>query len=204
MVDLAGQWFVANLDGRHACAMTLPGDVHSSLIDAKIISHPYIGRNEYDVRWVAEETWQAHRIFEFTGVADRGWFLDITYLDTVADIFINESLVLSASNSFRRYRPDVSNALKRGKNEIRIIFHSNIKAAAQKQIEQPFFIPYSTNNCPIPHPNMLRKAQCHFGWDWNLAIAPLGLLRRYQITPHGQGPHRACSGNAKTPGNRCG
>ncbi len=22
---------------------------------------------------------------------------------------------------------------------------------------------------------MLRKPQCHFGWDWNIAIAPLGL-----------------------------
>ena len=30
-------------------------------------------------------------------------------------------------------------------------------------------------NCPIPYGNMLRKPQCHFGWDWNIAIAPLGL-----------------------------
>ncbi len=30
-------------------------------------------------------------------------------------------------------------------------------------------------NCPIPNGNMLRKPQCHFGWDWNIAIAPFGL-----------------------------
>ena len=183
MVDLAGQWSIASLDGRHSCAMTIPGDAHTALIDGKIIAHPYAGRNEYDVRWVAEETWQAHRAFEFIGAMDRGWFLDITYLDTVADIYINNSLVLSASNSFRRYRPNVSHALKRGKNEIRVIFHSNVKAAAQKQSEQPFFIPYSTNNCPIPYPNMLRKAQCHFGWDWNLAIAPFGLYGDIKLRP---------------------
>ena len=175
MVDLAGQWSVGSLDGRHACAMTLPGDVHTALIDAKIIAHPYVGRNEYDVRWVADETWIARRKFSVDGELGGGWFLDVTYLDTVADILLNDVTVLQACNSFRRYRPDVSRALKHGENDIKIIFHSNVKAAAQKQGEQPFFIPYSTNNCPIPHPNMLRKAQCHSGWDWNLAIAPFGL-----------------------------
>ena len=187
MVDLAGQWSVASLDGRHTCPMTLPGDVHTALIDAKIITHPYVGRNEYDVRWVAEETWQVHRTFEFIGATDRGWYLDITYLDTVADIFVNDSLVLSASNCFRRYRPDVSGALKNGQNDIRIVFHSNVKTAARKQAEQPFPIPYSTNNCPIPNPNMLRKAQCHFGWDWNLAIAPLGLYGDIKLRPMDKG-----------------
>ena len=111
MVDLAGRWSVASLDGRYASPMALPGDVHTALIEAKIIANPYAGRNEYDVRWVAEETWQARRIFEFNGAMDRGWYLDITYLDTVADVFVNDSLVLSASNCFRRYRPDVSHAI---------------------------------------------------------------------------------------------
>ncbi|MGB9141618.1 MAG: glycoside hydrolase family 2 protein, partial [Aestuariivirga sp.] len=183
MVDLAGQWTIANRDGRHACAMIMPGDVHTALIAAKIIPHPYVGRNEYEVRWVAEDVWEASRTFEFMGDADRGWFLDITYLDTVADVFLNDMNVLSAANSFRRYRPDVSKALKKGKNDIRIVFHSNIKAAAQKQVEQPFYIPYSTNNCPIPNPNMLRKAQCHFGWDWNLAIVPFGLYGDIKLRP---------------------
>ena len=183
MIDLAGQWTIANRDGRHACAMRVPGDVHTALIAAKIIPHPYVGGNEYEVRWVAEDVWQASRTFEFMGETDRGWFLDITYLDTVADVFLNDVNVLSAANSFRRYRPDVSKALKQGRNDIRIVFHSNIKAAAEKQAGQQFYIPYSTNNCPIPNPNMLRKAQCHFGWDWNLAIVPFGLYGDIKLRP---------------------
>ena len=175
MLNLAGQWSLASADGQHTAPMAVPGDVHSALVAANIIAHPYVGRNEYDVRWVAMEDWQATQIFQFDSDAAGGWYLDINYLDTVADVYVNNTLVLQAENSFRRYRPDVSHVLKRGENEIRIVFHSNPKAAAAKQAAQPFFIPYSFSNCPIPHPNMLRKAQCHYGWDWNLAIAPFGL-----------------------------
>ena len=183
MLDLAGTWKLKSLDSAHSAAMAVPGDVHSALVVAGQISHPYVGRNEYDVRWVAGEAWQMARAFQFNGDAKRGWYLDITYLDTVADVFVNDILVLSAENSFRRYRPDVSDSLMQGENEIRIVFHSNAKTAAAKQAEQPFFIPYSFSNCPIPHPNMLRKAQCHNGWDWNLAIAPFGLYGDIKLKP---------------------
>ncbi len=183
MLDLAGPWTLKSLDSPHNVVMAVPGDVHSALIAAGEIAHPYVGRNEYGVRWVANEEWQATRVFQFDGDVKRGWYLDITYLDTVADVFVNDILVLSAENSFRRYRPNVSNSLRQGDNHIRIVFHSNVKAAAAKQAEQPFFIPYSTNNCPIPHPNMLRKAQCHNGWDWNLAIAPFGLYGDIKLRP---------------------
>jgi beta-mannosidase len=106
---------------------------------------------------------------------DGDWYLDVDYLDTVAAVFINGSPALVADNSFRRYRPDVGNQLKAGDNVIRIILHSSIAAGADRQDKQPFYIPYSTGNSPIPNGNMLRKPQCHFGWDWNIAIAPLGL-----------------------------
>ena len=183
MFDLAGQWALTSIDGSHKASMAVPGDVHSALIAANVIAHPYIGRNEYDVRWVANDDWEITRNFQFTSNIRRGWYLDITYLDTVADVFVNGVCVLSAQNAFRRFRPDVSQALKPGNNLIRIVFHSNVKAAEKKQAEQPFFIPYSTNNCPIPNPNMLRKAQCHNGWDWNIAIAPFGLYGDIKLRP---------------------
>ena len=183
IIDLAGHWSIRTLTDEYRAVFAVPGDVHSALHMAGVIPHPYVGRNEYDVRWVASEDWEASRTFQFDRDIERGWYLDITYLDTVADIFVNGVLVLSAENAFRRFRPDASKALKQGENEIRIIFHSNAKAAARKQAEQPFFIPYSTNNCPIPYPNMLRKAQCHNGWDWNIAIAPFGLYGDIKLRP---------------------
>jgi len=171
-IDLGGTWRIKSADGKHACDYAVPGDVHSALITAGVIPDPYVGRNEYDVRWVAEQDWIASREFEWHG--EGQWHLDVDYLDTVAEIKINNKSVLKADNCFRRYTPDVSKALKRGRNKIEIRFFSNVREAAKRQKAQPYYIPYSTNNCPIPDGNMLRKPQCHFGWDWNLAIAPFG------------------------------
>ncbi len=84
-------------------------------------------------------------------------------------------------NCFRRYRPDVTKALKAGENVVEVTFHSNTKAANEKQAAQPFYIPYSVSNNPIPNGNMLRKPQCHFGWDWNLAIVPFGMCGKFEL-----------------------
>ncbi|WP_313200232.1 glycoside hydrolase family 2 protein [Rhizobium sp.] len=184
MIDLSGEWSLTSPDSAHAASISIPGDIHTALKTAGLIPDPYIGRNENDVQWVAHQDWQIEKTF-FIDDPDGSWYLDITYLDTVAIVFVNDVPVLSADNCFRRYRPDVSSALKPGENTLRILFHSNIKAGAERQARQPFYLPFS-KNCPIPDGNMLRKPQCHFGWDWNLAIAPLGLygeisLKRLEI-----------------------
>ncbi len=154
--------------------MPIPGDVHTALHTANLIPDPYFGRNEEVVQWVANQDWQITRSFNVAD-ASGDWYLDIDYLDTVASVHVNDVLVLDGNNSFQRYRPDVSKALKAGENTIRIVLHSSVKAGAELQAKQPFYIPYSTANSPIPNGNMLRKPQCHFGWDWNIAVAPLGL-----------------------------
>jgi beta-mannosidase len=179
MIDLAGQWQLKSVDGKHSCDYQIPGDVHSALIAAGIIPDPYVGRNEYDVRWVAEQDWVATREFDWDGKG--AWNLDIDYLDTVAEIKINNKSVLKADNCFRRYQPDVSKVLKRGKNRIEIRFFSNVKEVAKRQKAHPYFVPYATQNCPIPDTNFLRKPSCHAGWDWNLAIMPFGAYGRVRL-----------------------
>ncbi|MBB2752393.1 UNVERIFIED_ORG: beta-mannosidase [Rhizobium aethiopicum] len=173
-IDLSGSWQLASVDGEIRTAIMLPGDVHTALHRASLIPDPYFGRNEEKVQWVAQREWVVERSFTLQEV-EGDWYLDIDYLDTVASVHVNGVLALEADNSFRRYRPDVSSMLKSGDNVIRIVFASNPAVGAERQKKQPFYIPYSTGNSPIPDGNMLRKPQCHFGWDWNIAIAPLGL-----------------------------
>jgi len=173
-VDLAGAWRLTSPHSDHSLFMSLPGDVHTALNAEGLIPDPYFGRNEEVVQWVAKQDWELTRSFTLDD-AGGDWYLDIDYLDTVASVFVNDTLVLEGNNCFRRYRPDVSKALKTGENTIRIVLHSSISAGADLQAKQPFYIPYSTGNSPIPNGNMLRKPQCHFGWDWNIAIAPVGL-----------------------------
>lgn len=173
-LDLAGHWHLSSPDEETQAQMPIPGDVHTALKNAGLIPDPYFGRNELDLRWVAEQDWQIERSFDLSDATGE-WYLDVDGLDTVATVEVNGIPVLEADNCFRRYRPDVTKALRSGENRIRILFHSSIREGAERQAKQPFYIPYHPGNSPIPNGNMLRKPQCHFGWDWNIAIAPLGL-----------------------------
>ncbi|WP_417480776.1 glycosyl hydrolase 2 galactose-binding domain-containing protein [Maricaulis maris] len=181
-IDLGGAWELRDAGGDYCVPWQMPGDVITALERAGAIPDPFAGRNEYDLRWIAEKEWIASRQFEVPSVAG-GWYLEVSELDTVADVIINGTTVLSAENAFRRYRCDVSDALNEGSNSIEIRFASNVAEAARRQEAADFFVPYHAGNSPIPNGNMLRKSQCHFGWDWNIALAPFGLYGGISLVP---------------------
>jgi beta-mannosidase len=177
-MDLLGDWRLT--DGEHDIPFALPGDIVTALQQAGVIEDPYKGRNEYDCRWISERDWVARRAFTHDGAACD---LVIDGLDTVAEVRLNGALVLSAANAHRRYRVDVAGAILPGQNEITITFRSPVVAAAEAQATMPFPIPYQVVNGPIPNANMLRKPQCDFGWDWNIALGQSGVWGRIALEP---------------------
>jgi beta-mannosidase len=172
MLDLSGVWTLSDESGAHVVAFDLPGDGITALHKAGVIPDPYWGRNEHEVRWVSERDWVARRKFLHDGSAA---VLVVEGLDTVAEVRLNGVLVLSAANVHRRWRVNVSGALRKGENTVEILFRSPVREAAARSARQPFYIPYQAVNGPIPHANMLRKQQCDFGWDWNIALGIFGL-----------------------------
>lgn len=178
MIDLSGEWLLCDQQRSYSLPMMLPGDVVSALQHAQIVPDPYRGQNEYDVRWIAERDWIISRIFH-TYKTDLSLILQD--VDTIAEVSINKAVVATTQNSFRTYTIDVSDALLEGENEITIRFASSPRIAAELQEEQPFYVPWHEENCPIANGNMLRKVQCDFGWDWNIALAPLGVYGRMEL-----------------------
>ncbi|WP_306262123.1 glycoside hydrolase family 2 protein [Pararhizobium sp. IMCC21322] len=178
MIDLSGEWLLCDQQQSYSLTMMLPGDVVSALQHAQIVPDPYRGRNEYDVRWIAERDWIVSRIFH-TDKTDLSLILQD--VDTIAEVSINGAVVATTQNSFRTYKIDVSDTLLGGENEITIRFASSPRIAAKLQEDQPFYVPWHKENCPIANGNMLRKVQCDFGWDWNIALAPLGVYGRMEL-----------------------
>ncbi len=178
MIDLSGEWSLCDQQNTCSLPMMLPGDVVSALQHAQLVPDPYVGRNEYAVRWVAERDWVISRNFTST---ETDLSLIIENVDTIAQISVNGSVVAETRNSFRTYRIDLSDSLLSGDNEISIRFASAPRIGQELQAEQPFYVPWNQGNCPIANGNMLRKVQCDFGWDWNIALAPLGVYGRIEL-----------------------
>ena len=182
MQDLGGIWTLTDAQGDHRVDFPLPGDGITALQAAGAIPDPYWGRNEYDLRWICDRDWVATRQFTHDG---RPCDLVIEGLDTVAEVRLNGVCVLQAANAFRRWRVDVAGLLRTGENDIAITFRSPMQAGAERQAALPFFVPWHEGNCPLPNGNMLRKPQCDFGWDWNIALAPFGIWGAIGLEPQG-------------------
>uniref|UniRef100_UPI002FD9F814 glycoside hydrolase family 2 protein n=1 Tax=Yoonia sp. TaxID=2212373 RepID=UPI002FD9F814 len=177
---LSGDWSLSDDRGQHTCAIALPTDGITALHDAGLIPDPYWGRNEYDLRWIAERDWTAGR----TVTLDRTEVdLVLSGVDTIVEVRVNGAHVFTCDNAFRTFRIPLGGVAKVGENEIALTFKNSIAHAAALQAGQPFYLPYQEGNNPIPNVNLLRKPQCDYGWDWNIALAPFGIYGEMRIEP---------------------
>ncbi len=179
-LTLADQWTATDEHGEYRFSLALPGDIISGLHAAGLIPDPYWGRNEYDLRWICERDWILTREIEL----DRTDLVLVAgEVDTVASISLNGTPVLETQNAHRTYRADISHAAKIGANRLEIRLHSVTRECDARAAAQPFPIPDHGENSPIRNGNMLRKPQCDFGWDWNIALAASGIYGALQLEP---------------------
>ena len=163
---------------------TLPGDIHSALLAASIIPDPYLGTQELDIQWVGQNDWVLQRTFSISeaDLRDTHAILTLTMADTIIDILVNDAHIGSCDNQFRRWRFDIGSALQVGQNSIKLIFTSAENHAIKEAAKLAYPIPYSVYPVSAKHRNLVRKTQCHSGWDWGPCILSFGIYEPIQLT----------------------
>ncbi len=158
---------------------SVPGTVHQDLMNNGVIKDPFLELNEYDVQWIENEDWEYRTKFIMTKdqLAHENKELLFKGLDTYADIYLNDSLILTADNMFRSWEANCSNLLKEGNNELRILFKSPVRIGQEKLNKLGFLIPVQNEQAPKGNQNSVftRKAAYHFGWDWGPRLVTSGL-----------------------------
>ncbi len=180
-LDLHGLWRLSAGSGLYDCAMTLPGDGITALHTAGLIPDPYFGRNEYDLRWISQTDWVIARDVVLDDTPQE---LVLEGLDTLAEVWLNGRRLAQFDNAFRTHRVALTGA-NVGANRLELRFPELIPELNRRQDAQPFPVPYHQPNCPLPNGNMIRKPQCDFGWDWNVALAPFGVWGRVALEAPG-------------------
>lgn len=176
-IDLNSEWELEQVSGDVSVPVTVPFDVHSALLDAGLIEDPYWRDREVSLDWVHEAEWVVTRKVAITDTDLSGnWQLRFDVIDCFATVEVNGTVVGESRSAYIRHSFDVGSALIAGENTIRVTFHSNSKAAVEAAEAFPFKLPYLDWNCRIPDVNLIRKPACHAGWDWGIALMPLGLF----------------------------
>lgn len=174
-IHLRGRWQAEGAGKQFA--LTVPGDVHSALLDAGHIEDPYWGTNELDLQYLHGEDW----LFTHSVSVDADFlqapsvYLHFDSIDTVAEVRVNGQVVGQSDNMFTRCRFDVKDHLQTGSNTIEVRIRSAERVAMERVGQMPYEIPGSDYPVQSPHRNLVRKAQCHAGWDWGCCLMAAGL-----------------------------
>ncbi|MCK9168807.1 MAG: glycoside hydrolase family 2 protein [Treponema sp.] len=177
--SLSGIYELSGADKK--CDAVIPGDFHSALLKAELIPDPYYGTNETDVQWVGQTDWIIRRSFQFRKEDCVRTWLVLTGADTFFTVFINGRKAGYGDNMFRRWRFDVTKILSDGMNTLEIRFDSAVKKASSEAKKLSYPVPFSMYRVYAPHCNLIRKVQCHGGWDWGPCLMVSGIYGSIQL-----------------------
>ncbi len=170
----------------------VPGCIHTDLLRHKIIDNPFYRLNEHHLQWIDKKDWEYKTSFNVDEqlLENDHLFLDFKGLDTYADVYLNEKLILEADNMFREWKVDCKDELKPGKNDLRIYFYSPIMMGLKIYDNYPYVVQSSENDLAkigkvpggkwvSPH---VRKAPYQFGWDWGPRLVTSGIWKPVILT----------------------
>src|SRR6266478_6622730 len=157
---------------------SVPGCVHTDLLDNKLIDDPFYRDNEQKLQWIGKTDWEYQTSFNLTTEIFARKNLELVFagLDTYADIFLNNEPLLSTDNMFRTWRVDAKHLAKAGANTLRIRFRSPINEVLPLMAKMNYELPASNDQGEKTSPHT-RKAPYQYGWDWGPRFVTSGIWR---------------------------
>ena len=166
---LSGKWILTN--GKICVEGHVPGDITNDLYLAGVVQSPYYGENYKDCLWVTQEDWSYERNFLLEKLPDdENVYIRLEGVDTFAEVFLNGISIGITDNMHMEYRFPVKNYLKVGENVITVQM-KNVYDRLGKEEQTKYDSIFCNNRI------FIRKAQCHFGWDWAPQFPGYGIYR---------------------------
>ena len=165
------EWRLKNSNKNVDVKASVPGDITWDLFEAGLVKDPFFGLNHKELFWVWEEDFEYETTFYFDGaLEDEDVLLTFDGIDTFAEIYVNETLVGKTENMFLAYEYEIKDFLKRGENKLLVRMCSTLQKM-QKINSNGYFGVFNEKRL------FIRKAQCHFGWDWAPDMPGYGIYR---------------------------
>jgi len=184
--SLNGDWQFRQVGASRWLDGQVPGGVYTDLLAADEIPDPLYADNELDVQWVGKADWEYRRtvsVHEDFLEHDRV-LLQCDGLDTVATVFVNGEEVGESVNMHVGHEFDVAEALEPGENELRVRFRSPVEYGQERAADYPYEVPCIRYPVDQPGRPFVRKAQCHYGWDWGPCLPTMGIYRDISLVAY--------------------
>ncbi|HFE63726.1 MAG TPA: glycoside hydrolase family 2 protein, partial [Caldithrix sp.] len=153
---------------------SVPGTVHTDLLNGGYIPDPFYADNETKLEWVQECDWRYRTQFNLPPEFDleKPILLVFEGLDTFTEIRLNGEQLGTTENMFQRYEFPVQKILKHKENVLEVVFHFASRRC--RELEEQFGkLPVALSSARV----YARKAQYSFGWDWGPSFPTMGIWR---------------------------
>ncbi|GAB4561620.1 MAG: glycoside hydrolase family 2 TIM barrel-domain containing protein [Anaerolineae bacterium] len=154
----------------------VPGDVHTSLVEAGRLEPIFYHMNVEKCQWVERREWwyRTRFIGPDLGGTDRQ-LLVFDGLDTYATVYLNGEEIGSHQNMFVAATFDVTGKVRPGEeNVLAVRFDPVLDRVGDRQVPGQW-AHYG------PERVWVRKAQCNFSWDWGPRLVSVGLWQGVRL-----------------------
>jgi beta-mannosidase len=178
VISIAAGWRFREAGKADWHSATVPGCVHTDLLANKLIEDPFYRDNEKKQQWIGKTKWEYRTTFQVTPQIMNRENVELVFegLDTYAEVYLNDQLLLNADNMFRTWRVAAKQALKAGDNTLRILFRSPINEILPVMAKLNYQLPAVNDQGEKTSP-FTRKAPYHYGWDWGPRFVTSGIWR---------------------------
>lgn len=157
---------------------SVPGCVHTDLLNNKLIDDPFYRDNEKKLQWIGKTDWEYQTTLSLTAGMLKRKNLELVFegLDTYADVFLNDQPLKATDNMFRTWRVNIKGLAKLGANTLRIHFRSPINEVLPVMAKMNYELPAANDQGEKTSPHT-RKAPYQYGWDWGPRLVTSGIWR---------------------------
>lgn len=173
-LSLNSNWTMRRVGSDDVITASVPGSVYGDLLNSGRMENPFWKDNEIEALKLMDFDYEYTNIFEVNDeyLVSNDTFIRFDGLDTLADVYLNGQLIISANNMHRTWEKSVKNLLN-ASNELRIVFHSPTKFISEAFSKAPTLGTEDAMNGFVH----IRKAHCMFGWDWGAHLPDMGIWR---------------------------
>lgn len=169
---LNGKWN-CKITGEHSYEIpgTVPGCVHTDLMDAGLIRDIYYRKNSETIQWIENADVTYERTFTVEDLRDNP-YLVFEGLDVYCDIYLNGCKIGFADNMFHAWEYPVGGILQAGENTLTVAFRSPVREVEGKPVRPAAFTKERLYT---------RRVQCTYSWDWVDRFVTMGIYKDVRL-----------------------
>lgn len=159
-------------------AATVPGSVYSDLLANHAMPDPYYRDNEMAALDLMKHDFIYETAFTAEDFCGKYDYVTLKFygIDTIADIYLNDTLLDSTCNMHCEWAYMITSILKE-RNTLKIVLHSPTKYIGERFTADPV----EGSEDAMRGFTSLRKAHCMFGWDWGPRLPDAGIWRPIEL-----------------------